>query len=160
MQYSVRRVEITDLPQILEIYANAREFMKKNGNHTQWGGGYPSRGMLEDDINRGNLYAVTRDTEIYGVFCFVLGDDPTYAVMEDGCWRSDTPYGTIHRIASRGSGVFAAALNHCRSRIGHIRIDTHADNYPMQHLVTKHGFSRRGIIHVADGTPRIAYDLI
>ena len=27
----------------------------------------------------------------------------------------------------------------------------------MQHLLEKNGFTRCGIIHVADGTPRIAY---
>ena len=26
------------------------------------------------------------------------------------------------------------------------------------HVVEKHGFSRRGIIHIADGSPRIAYE--
>jgi hypothetical protein len=30
----------------------------------------------------------------------------------------------------------------------------------MQHVVEKHGFSRRGIIYIADGTPRIAYERI
>lgn len=27
----------------------------------------------------------------------------------------------------------------------------------MQHILEKNGFARCGIIHVADGTPRIAY---
>jgi hypothetical protein len=30
----------------------------------------------------------------------------------------------------------------------------------MQHVVEKHGFQRRGIIYIADGTPRIAYEYI
>ena len=38
-----------------------------------------------------------------------------------------------------------------------LRADTHADNKIMQHLLEKNGFTRCGIIHVADGTPRIAY---
>ena len=44
-------------------------------------------------------------------------------------------------------------LEHCES----LRADTHADNKIMQHLLEKNGFTRCGIIHVADGTPRIAY---
>ena len=59
-----------------------------------------------------------------------------------------------------GGGVFAAALEYCSGVIGHLRIDTHADNKPMQHVVEKAGFSKRGIIYVEDGTPRIAYDRI
>ena len=38
-----------------------------------------------------------------------------------------------------------------------MRADTHADNKVMQHLLESEGFTRCGIIHVADGTPRIAY---
>ena len=69
------------------------------------------------------------------------------------------PYGTIHRLASAGgrrgvaSEVIAWCLEHCES----LRADTHADNKIMQHLLEKNGFARRGIIHVEDGTPRVAY---
>ena len=38
-----------------------------------------------------------------------------------------------------------------------VRADTHADNKIMQHILEKNGFTKCGIIHVADGTPRIAY---
>ena len=38
-----------------------------------------------------------------------------------------------------------------------IRSDTHADNKTMQHLIEADGFTRCGIIYIADGTPRIAY---
>lgn len=155
----VRPAQAADLPRILEIYEIAKKFMRANGNPTQWANGYPFPDMLEEDIEAGNLYVVTNGTSIHGVFAFILGADPTYTVIEGGSWRSDAPYGTIHRIAGDGTGgIFPAALRHCRSRAAHLRVDTHADNKPMQHLVTKHGFSRRGIIYVEDGTPRIAFD--
>ena len=38
-----------------------------------------------------------------------------------------------------------------------VRADTHADNKIMQHLLEENGFTKCGIIHVEDGTPRIAY---
>ena len=44
-------------------------------------------------------------------------------------------------------------MEHCQS----LRADTHADNKIMQHLLEKNGFTRCGIIHVADGSPRFAY---
>ena len=91
---------------------------------------------------------------------FILGPDPTYAKIEDGQWLNDeVPYGTIHRLASAGdrrgvaSEVIAWCLEHCES----LRADTHADNKIMQHLLEKNGFARCGIIHVEDGTPRVAY---
>ena len=158
-QCEIRRAEPADLERILEIYAIAREFMSQNGNPTQWSGGYPAADMLAEDIDGNSLYVIQNESGIHGVFFFAVMDDPTYDVIEGGGWSSVKPYGVIHRIASDGSGgIFSAALEYCTRRIHHIRIDTHQDNYPMQHVLEKHGFSRRGIIYVADGTPRIAYD--
>ncbi len=158
--FKIRPAKQADLGEIEKIYETARRFMRVQGNPTQWGNGYPQRGLLMEDIQSEKLYVAEKGNEICGVFYFVIGDDPTYGYLESGTWRSDTAYGTIHRIASRGSGVFAACLAFCRSRCSHIRVDTHADNKPMQHLAEKHGFSKRGIIYVEDGTPRIAYDLV
>ena len=157
-QKRIRPAEQADLDRILDIYAAAREFMAENGNPTQWKDGYPWLDMLEEDIRLGRLYVV-EENGICGVFMFVIGDDPTYGHIE-GSWRSNRPYGVIHRIAGQGGGIFEAVLNFCAEKIRHLRIDTHADNKPMQHLVEKAGFSRRGIIYVEDGTPRIAYDRI
>ena len=155
----IRPATWADMEEILEIYAQARRFMAENGNPTQWGQHHPSREMLEEDIILSRLYVVEGAERLCGVFMFVVGNDPTYAHIE-GSWRSHSPYGVIHRIAGVGGGVFAAALEYCSGIIGHLRIDTHADNKPMQHVVEKAGFSKRGIIYVEDGTPRIAYDRI
>lgn len=161
MDYSVRRVVIEDLDRILEIYAYARVFMAENGNPNQWGKTNPPAERLLEDIRLGNLYVLTKAGKIRGVFAFLLGEDPTYREIFEGAWLSDAPYGTIHRIASDGSGsIFPAALEWCKKQISHIRIDTHHDNKVMQHVVEKAGFQRCGIIYIADGTPRIAYELL
>ena len=159
-KYDIRPAERTDLDDIEKIYAYARQFMVTNGNPTQWAGGYPSRELLEQDISHGKLYVAWNEDGISGVFVFAIGKDPTYDYIENGSWSSDAPYGTIHRIASRGNGLFGEVLAFCRSKCAHVRVDTHADNKPMQHLAEKYGFSRRGIIYVVDGTPRIAYELL
>ena len=39
-----------------------------------------------------------------------------------------------------------------------LRIDTHADNLPMQGASMKAGFERAGVVYVSDGTPRVAFD--
>ena len=149
-----------DLPQILKIYDHARAAMKGSGNPTQWGDNYPPQEMLEEDIDSNRLFVYVVNGQIEAVFAFILGADPTYAVIEDGQWLNDTlPYGTVHRLASAGrqkgvaSAVLEWSLEHCQS----LRADTHADNKIMQHLLEKNGFARCGIIHVEDGTPRVAY---
>ena len=154
----IRPATQADMERILEIYSLARAFMAENGNPTQWKDGYPQPDMLEEDIRLERLYVVESD-RVCGVFMFTVGEDPTYTHIE-GQWGSSTPYGVIHRIAGVGGGVFQAALEYCSGVIHHLRIDTHEDNKPMQRAVEKAGFTRRGIIYVADGTPRIAYDRI
>lgn len=158
---TVRKAALTDLPRLLEIYAYARRFMAANGNPTQWKNEYPWADMLEENILNGHQYVLLHGSRVCGSFVFIIGPDPTYGYIEDGAWLSDAPYGTIHRIASDGTGgTFRAALQFCRALCPHVRVDTHRDNYPMQHLAEKHGFHRCGIIYVEDGTPRIAYELL
>ena len=99
------------------------------------------------------------DGKIQGVFAFILGDDPTYHVIEGGSWLNDEPYGTIHRMASDGviSGLFEKTMPFCLILTDNVRIDTHADNEPMQRAVTRYGFRHCGVIYVADGSPREAF---
>lgn len=161
MNYEIRTAIREDLPRIEGIYAYARDFMADHGNPNQWGKTNPPVSQLEKDIENRLLFVVTEKGIIHGVFYFYIGDDPTYHYIEDGAWASHTPYGTIHRIAGDGSGgILKAAVEFCSLRIEHLRIDTHHDNYVMQRAVQKLGFIRRGIIYIADGSPRIAYDRI
>lgn len=161
MEYQIRKAKWQDLPRIEAIYAYARNFMEETGNPHQWGKTTPATSQLEDDIRKGDLYVLISENVIHGVFYFYIGEDPTYGVIEDGQWRSDTPYGTIHRIAGDGSGgILAAAIAFGKTKINHIRIDTHHDNKIMQKAVAKQGFRRSGIIYLANGDPRIAYDLL
>jgi maltose O-acetyltransferase len=92
------------------------------------------------------------------VFAFIIGEDPTYQVI-DGAWLNDRPYGTIHRLASSGvaTGVFQKCLDFCLTQIDEIRVDTHADNAPMLNAFKRAGLKRCGIICIADGSPRIAF---
>jgi len=108
---TIRNALQKDFDDILRIYARAREYMKRNGNPTQWRENFPPETLINDDIREKRNYVVEADGGIHGVFAFILGDDPTYARIE-GAWKSDAPYGTIHRIASDGEvkGVFAAAI--------------------------------------------------
>ena len=106
-------------------------------------------------------YVVENDGRIDGVFALIFGEDPTYRMIE-GNWLDDSPYGTIHRVASAegAHGIFAAALAFALEKSKHLRIDTHRDNLPMQHLILKHGFQYCGVIYVADGSPRFAYERV
>lgn len=134
--------------------------MRATGNPHQWEDGRPYRTTLEDDIEKGQLYVLTDQDTVYGVFALIFGDDPTYAVIEDGAWISTAPYATLHRVASDGThpGVFHECSEFAFSKIPHIRIDTHRDNRPMQNAILREGYQYCGIIYISDGSPRLAYE--
>ena len=154
----IRKATITDLSEVQRVYACAREYMRAHGNPTQWGWAYPKEETVISDIKSGNLYVCTESDEIHGVFTFIEGDDPTYAVI-DGKWTTDEPYNVMHRMASDGKirGIGRAALDFCKAHGKNVRADTHKDNITMQNLLSKNGFVPCGIIRVENGTERIAY---
>ena len=156
---NIRKAEERDISRITEIYAHARAFMAENGNATQWSGGYPGEDVIRADIAAGTLHVCEREGKVAAVFAFILGGDPCYAVI-DGAWHAARPYGTIHRLGSDGShrGVFAETAAWAATQCGHLRADTHAANDTMQRCMERAGFVRCGVIHVADGTPRLAYE--
>lgn len=159
----IRPTTYADIDALLVIFAHARRQMAADGNPTQWGDGYPEREQLEEDIQHSVSYIIEHEGHICGTFVFIIGDDPTYDVIEDGAWLNNTlPYGTIHRIASNGScrGIFHTALNWCTIQCTNIRIDTHIDNQRMIHLIMREGFTRCGIIYTRNHSPRIAFQRI
>jgi hypothetical protein len=158
----IEKARIGDLDAIMGIYDHARAFMALSGNPKQWGNGYPERRLLEADIAKGNCYVCVDDGGIRAVFVFIIWEDPTYSRIEDGTWKNDEPYGAIHRLAGSGEvkGVAKECFDYCKSQIANLRADTHDDNRIMQHLLEKNGFERCGIIHVEDGSPRIAYQFV
>ena len=156
----IRTAQITDLPGIMAVYAQARKYMAENGNATQWGAAYPSEELVKEDIRLGQCFVGTDDKEkIHFVFALIIGEDPTYLRIEQGAWLNNSPYGTIHRLGSDGThkGCFAECLTFCLNRIPNLRADTHRNNLTMQHLLEKYSFRRCGIIYVKDGSERLAY---
>ena len=51
----IRKSTMEDLSRMEEIFAYAREQMKKNGNPNQWGNHKPARETLMEDIKNGKI---------------------------------------------------------------------------------------------------------
>jgi RimJ/RimL family protein N-acetyltransferase len=156
----IRHTTTADLPEVMAMYAVARDFMRRNGNASQWVNGYPTEEFIREEISAGHSFVCENQSgELVGTFCFVPGDDPTYARIYEGEWLDNEPYATVHRLASSGKekGVANACFEWCFSQCPNIRVDTHQDNVVMQRILEKLGFTYCGIIFVANGTPRLAY---
>ncbi|MBQ9276198.1 MAG: N-acetyltransferase, partial [Clostridia bacterium] len=96
----VRHAQEKDIERICELYRGAQDFMARTGNPNQWGRTYPPRDMVEEDVKEELNFVIYDEDGIHGVFVLLLDADPCYKVIEDGEWKNDEPYVTIHRIAS------------------------------------------------------------
>jgi hypothetical protein len=158
----IRKTTIDDLDKVMEIYDDARNHMRENGNPNQWINGYPNIELIKKDIIDEKSYVCVDSNQIEAVFYFTKGPDPTYLTIYEGKWINNDPYGVVHRIASgnRKKGVASYCLNWCYNKWPNIRIDTHKDNVIMQNFLIRNGFSRCGLIYLEDGAERIAYQKV
>jgi len=158
----IRPAEESDIPAIMPVLEAAKGIMRASGNRHQWIDGYPSEEVILNDI-RARFGFVVADVEaIVAYFAFIPSPEPTYSYIEGGAWLDDTlPYHVIHRMGStpESHGVFRSILDWCSGRERNLRIDTHRDNAIMQHCILQYGFRYCGIIYLASGDERLAYQL-
>ena len=158
----IRQGTTEDLPAIFKIYDRARKFMAEQGNPDQWGNHWPPEDLITEDVEKGFSYVAVEDGEVLGVCHYRFGEnaEENYRVI-DGAWIRDGAYGVVHRLAAlkSGTGAGEALVRWAVERSGHLRIDTHRKNVPMQTLLKKLGFTYCGIIRVGDGTERHAFEI-
>lgn len=174
MKHDHRIIRKASLPRdaeaIMQVFSAAKTIMVSSGNTNQWKEGYPSLEVVQSDIEKNGSYVIEEvDGEcqssgrIVAYFAFLPSPESTYSKIYDGEWLDDTlPYHVIHRIASypHVHGIFKSIMDFCFSQESNVRIDTHKDNLIMQHNIEKHGFFYCGIIHLASGDERMAYQRI
>ena len=156
----IREAKPSDLTEIMLVMEAAKKIMRSSGNVHQWGEGYPSEAVITSDMEKHGGFVVEEAGRIVGYFAFLPSPEPTYSKIYQGYWLDDTlPYHVVHRIASYpdAHGIFSDIMDFCFSHDANIRIDTHKDNHIMQHNIGKHGFAYCGIIYLASGDERLAY---
>ena len=170
MNVTIRKTAKSDIDRIMIILGEARKSMGKLGID-QWQYGYPTRDIIKEDIAVGMSYSVREegDDEIYGTFCLKTGGEPTYANIYEGVWMTKVDYVAIHRIAvcdaKRGSGMADKMIDfivaECKANgINSIKVDTHRGNTPMLKFLARNGFIYCGIIYLANGEERIAFEKV
>ena len=158
--YDIRMTTEADTAQVMAMYDHSRSLMRAAGNTTQWVG-YPTRAQLLADIERDASWTMFDGDLAVGTFALVPGDEPTYGVIVHGRWLdSTTPYATLHRLAKVPDvhGVAEAAFRFAKQRHPYLRVDTHESNSAMRRIVEHEGFVRSGIVFMADGSERLAYE--
>lgn len=157
---NIRNTREEDMPRIMEIFSIARTFMRRNGNLHQWNGAYPGEEAVRKDMLHGWSHVITDNTDRpFATFCMMNTPEPTYSEIFGGSWLNDDPYVVLHRVASDGSvpRTFHSMVEYAASKCNNIRVDTHRENRPMQEALLREGFTRCGVIFLADGSERIAF---
>lgn len=159
---TIREAKEADLEGIMPVLDAAKGIMRSDGNLNQWSDNYPSREAILFDIQRGGGFVIEDDGRIVGYFALLPSPEPTYEYIEGEWLDNELPYHVIHRIASypEAHGVFSAIMDFSFGRDLNIRIDTHKDNSIMRHNIARHGFTYCGIIYLASGDERLAFQKI
>ena len=165
----IRKTAPADLPAVGALYDQARAAMKAAGID-QWQDGYPNMDSARRDMENGTGYVLEDSGRVLATACLAFGREPTYDVILQGAWEDTAePYGYLHRVAvdpaAKGKGCaglfFEELKRQAQERgVGAVRGDTHRDNLPMQRVMAKSGLAYRGVIHVEDGSERLAYELV
>ena len=156
----IREARPSDMAEIMKVMDAAKKIMRQSGNMHQWEDGYPSEAVITIDMEKHGGFVIVDADHIVGYFAFLPSPEPTYSKIYDGEWLDDVQsYHVVHRIASFPDvhGIFGDIMAFCFSQDANIRIDTHRDNRIMQHNIEKYGFTYCGIIYLANGDERFAY---
>ena len=170
MEFHVAAAE--HLPALCKIVEDAKAQLKRMGVD-QWQKGYPTEATWVSDIEKGISYVAVENGEVLGAFMFQTAPEAAYAKI-DGAWLTEgTAYASLHRVcvaeSSKGKGVAGELFRYAfklakQAGCPSVRIDTHAENLPMQRALEKAGFTPCGTIFLIggweDGDPRRAYEKI
>lgn len=164
----LRKAALSDLSAIEQIYEDAKTSLRERGIN-QWQDGYPNRESAKEDIESGTGYVLEENGMVVATACLAFGTEPTYETVYEGAWEGNGDYGFLHRVAvlsaKKGGGAASLFLDELKRQakdrgISILRGDTHEENLPMQRVLEKNGFSRKGIIYLTDGSRRAAYEWI
>ena len=165
----IRKATPEDIGAMLALFDEARATIARLGIN-QWQNGYPSQGVVTEDIAQGRAYIITEDGALCGTYVLIEDGEPTYDRIYDGAWATGNDsrdYLAIHRVAVavrvRGKGISTAIIDAAAVRAralgrASLRIDTHHGNVVMRRMLEKHGFVCCGTIYLESGDARVAYE--
>ncbi|MFA6871839.1 MAG: GNAT family N-acetyltransferase [Bacteroidaceae bacterium] len=165
-KYTFQPTTPEHIPAILRIVSEAQQQLRELGAN-QWQNGYPNRATILEDISRGYSFVYTCNEEVIATLAFCTDREPTYDAIKGEWLSTSSSYGTIHRMCvdNRYKGqhiagqLFALVEQQCQTqKLQFLRVDTHKSNRPMLKVIERQGFTYCGIIHVTDGSERLAFE--
>lgn len=155
---NIRTATVRDMAGIMQIISQAQACLKSMGID-QWQNGYPARQDILLDIRTGSAHVLQDGEETVAYACISFAEEKHYRQIR-GQWQSSLPCAVVHRLAvhqeRRGQGLASGILQFaetlCSSKgIHSIKVDTHADNTVMRHILTANGYCHCGTVSFDDG---------
>lgn len=149
----IEKAKLTDLSEIVAVIESARAFLKEQEIDQWQKSAYPAAADVRSDIENNVAYVLKVDGKVAAYAAVMTGFDPAYDLIH-GAWRNDShDYVTVHRMAVstafRGQALgqgFLTSVFETFSTYQDFRVDTHPDNQIMQHILTKLGFEKCGVV--------------
>lgn len=170
----MRPATVDDVPAIVATLEAGRALLAADGIDQWQDGAGPDVDLVTSDVARGWGRVFLIGGQVAATAALIDEPEPAYDQVVEGAWqvRGDAaaPYATIHRVAVapafRGMHVaqrfYARLIEEARARgFAEIRVDTHADNVRMQHVITSAGFTRACTVLIGNNPKdlRWAYQL-
>lgn len=176
----MRPATVDDVPAILATLEAGRALLAADGIDQWQDGAGPDVDLVTSDVACGWGRVFLIGGQVAATAALIDEPEPAYDQVVEGAWQTSgdaatpagatCPYATIHRVAVapafRGMHVaqrfYARLIEEARARgFAEIRVDTHADNVRMQHVIASAGFTRAGTVCISDDPKdlRWAYQL-
>ena len=166
IEYSFRKAEISDIPEIWLILQKAIQRRKEEGSN-QWQDGYPNPEVIQNDIEKEIGFVLTDNQKIIGYTAVLINDEPEYARIE-GKWVTNADFVVFHRVAISedylGKGLAKIMIGFIEdyaleNQIYSVKADTNFDNHAMMAIFDRLGYVYCGEVYFR-GSARRAYEKV
>lgn len=166
IEYSFRKAEISDIPEIWVILQKAIQRRKEEGSK-QWQDGYPNPEVIQNDIEKEIGFVLTDNQKIIGYTAVLINDEPEYARIE-GKWVTNADFVVFHRVAISedylGKGLAKIMIGFIEdyaleNQIYSVKADTNFDNHAMMAIFDRLGYVYCGEVYFR-GSARRAYEKV
>lgn len=161
---SLRKANLSEIPQIWEILQDAIEQRRLDGS-TQWQDGYPNELSIKSDIENDYGYVFTENESILAYAAIIFDKEPAYENIE-GKWLTDGDYTVVHRVAvsklAKGKGIATKLFESIEglsveNNVYSIKVDTNFDNTPMLKILDRLKYTYCGEVYFR-GSARKAFE--
>ena len=164
----IRKAKLPEIAEILELTRACGKEMASRGIY-QWNDSYPSRTVLENDVDRNELYVLEDSGRLLGIIALTNLIDEEYKSVSWLTPNHNNLY--VHRLAIdpkyQGLGFAQHLMSFAEdfARKGNftsIRLDTFSQNPRNQKFYEQRGYSRLGVVYFPNQSehPFYCYELV